>query len=99
MPKTVQIRDLDDDIYAGLARRAAADGVTVTELIRAEVARLADRPTGFVRPADNRIASLSHADILAATSYPATSDASSARPGARAVSAAASAAAMTAHPG
>ena len=66
MPKTVQIRDLDDDIYAGLARRAAADGVTVTELIRAEVARLADRPTGFVRPADNRIASLSHADILAA---------------------------------
>lgn len=66
MPKTVQIRDLDDDIYAGLARRAAADGVTVTELIRAEVARLAGRQTGFVRSSDSRIAPLSHEDILAA---------------------------------
>lgn len=66
MTKTVQIRDLDDDIYAGLARRAAEDGVTVAELIRAEVARLVNRPTGFVRPAGNRIAPLSHEDILAA---------------------------------
>jgi antitoxin FitA len=45
MPKTVQIRDLDDDVYAGLARRAAEAGVSVPELLRTEAARLAARPT------------------------------------------------------
>lgn len=45
MPKTIQIRDLDDDVYAALTRRAAADGVTVPELLRREAARLAARPT------------------------------------------------------
>ena len=45
MPKTVQIRDIDDDVYAALARRAAESGVTVPELLRREAARLAARPT------------------------------------------------------
>lgn len=45
MPKTVQIRDLDDDVYAALARRAAEAGVSVPELLRAEAARLAARPS------------------------------------------------------
>lgn len=45
MPKTVQIRDLDDEVYAGLARRAAEAGVSVPELMRAEAERLASRPT------------------------------------------------------
>ncbi len=45
MPKTVQIRDLDDEVYAGLARRAAEVGVSVPELLRAEAARLAARPS------------------------------------------------------
>ncbi len=45
MPKTVQIRDLDDDVYAGLARRAAEAGVSVPELLRVEAARLAARPS------------------------------------------------------
>ena len=45
MPKTVQIRDIDDDIYAALARRAAESGITVPELLRREAARLASRPT------------------------------------------------------
>jgi hypothetical protein len=45
MPKTVQIRDLDDEVYAGLARRAAEAGVSVPELLRAEATRLAARPT------------------------------------------------------
>jgi antitoxin FitA len=45
VPKTVQIRDLDDDVYAGLARRAAEAGVSVPELLRSEAARLAARPT------------------------------------------------------
>jgi hypothetical protein len=45
MGKTVQIRDIDDDVYAALARRAAEGGVTVPELLRREAARLAARPT------------------------------------------------------
>jgi hypothetical protein len=39
VPKTAQIRDLDDEIYAGLVRRAAETGVSVPELLRAEAAR------------------------------------------------------------
>jgi hypothetical protein len=34
MPKTVQIRGIDDAVYAGLARRAAEEAVTVPELLR-----------------------------------------------------------------
>jgi antitoxin FitA len=45
VPKTIQIRDIDDDVYAGLRRRAAEEGVTVPELLRAEAARLAARPS------------------------------------------------------
>lgn len=45
MPKTIQIRDVPDEVYAGLRRRAAEDGTTVPELLRAEAARLAARPS------------------------------------------------------
>jgi hypothetical protein len=45
VPKTIQIRDLDDDVYAALVRRAAEAGLTVPELLRREAARLAARPT------------------------------------------------------
>ncbi len=45
MPKTVQIRDIDDEVYAALARRAAEQGVSVPELLRAEATRLAARPS------------------------------------------------------
>ena len=45
MPKTIQIRDVDDEVYAALVRRAAESGVTVPELLRAEAARLAARPS------------------------------------------------------
>lgn len=45
MPKTVQIRDIDDEIYAALVRRAAEEGITVPELLRREAARLAARPS------------------------------------------------------
>lgn len=45
MPKTIQIRDLDDDVYRGLQRRAAETGITVPELLRREAARLASRPS------------------------------------------------------
>lgn len=45
MPKTIQIRDLDDADYAALARHAAEAGVSIPELLRREVSRLAARPT------------------------------------------------------
>jgi len=45
MPKTVQIRDLDDGVYARLAQLAAEAGVSVPELLRSEAARLASRPS------------------------------------------------------
>jgi hypothetical protein len=45
MPKTVQIRDIDDDTYAALQRRAAEAGLSVPDLLRREAARLAARPT------------------------------------------------------
>lgn len=40
MPTTVQIPDLDDGVHAVLVRRAAAAGVNVPELLRAEITRL-----------------------------------------------------------
>ena len=45
MPKTVQIRDLDDDVYVALAKRAAETGISVPELLRREAERLAARPS------------------------------------------------------
>ncbi len=45
MPKTVQIRDIDDDVYRALARRAAESGVSVPELLRRQAELLAARPT------------------------------------------------------
>ena len=34
MPKTIQIRDIDDEVYAALSRRAAEAGLTVPDLLR-----------------------------------------------------------------
>ena len=45
MPKTIQIRDINDDVYATLALRAAESGITVPELLRREATRLAARPS------------------------------------------------------
>lgn len=45
MPKTVQIRDLDDDVYAALGRHAAEAGLSIPELLRREATRLAGRPS------------------------------------------------------
>lgn len=47
MPKTSQIRDLDDDVdvYGALRRHAAQAGLSVPELLRREATRLAARPT------------------------------------------------------
>jgi antitoxin FitA len=45
VPKTVQIRDIEDDVYASLQRHAASAGTSVPELLRREAKRLAARPT------------------------------------------------------
>jgi hypothetical protein len=68
MPKTVQIRDLDDDVYAALVRRAAEAGVSVPELLRAEAARLAARPSieEWLSRTRRRSSPLRRADVLAA---------------------------------
>jgi hypothetical protein len=45
MAKTIQIRDIDDEVYTALAKRAAEAGITVPDLLRREATRLAARPT------------------------------------------------------
>jgi antitoxin FitA len=45
MPKTIQIRDIEDEVYTALSRRAAEAGITVPDLLRREATRLASRPT------------------------------------------------------
>lgn len=67
MPKTVQIRDLDDEVYAALVRHAAEAGVTVPELLRREAARLASRPsmTEWLSRIGRRRSDVSTADVLA----------------------------------
>lgn len=42
---TVQIRDLDEEVYAALSKRAAEEGISVPELLRQHAARLAARPS------------------------------------------------------
>ncbi len=66
MPKTVQIRDLDDDVYAGLARRAAEAGVSVPELLRVEATRIAARPSveEWLKRTRRRSAPVGRAEIL-----------------------------------
>lgn len=68
MGKTVQIRDIDDDVYAALVRRAAESGVTVPELLRREAARLASRPTieQWLSRTRRRPSRITSAEIVAA---------------------------------
>lgn len=66
MPKTVQIRDIDDDVYAALVRRAADEGITVPELLRREAARLAARPSmsAWLARIGSRPSSVSTAEVV-----------------------------------
>jgi len=68
VPKTVQIRDIDDEVYAGLVRRAAESGVSVPELLRAEAGRLAARPSvqEWLTRTRRRSSPLGRAEVLAA---------------------------------
>jgi antitoxin FitA len=66
MPKTVQIRDIDDDVYLALTRRAAEAGLTVPDLLRREAARLAARPTvdEWLARTRRRPSDVSTADVM-----------------------------------
>jgi antitoxin FitA len=68
MSKTIQIRNLDDDVYAALSRRAAEAGITVPELLRREATRLAARPTvrEWMDRTQRRPSAVSSAEVLAA---------------------------------
>jgi hypothetical protein len=66
MPKTIQIRDVDDEVYDGLRRRAAEEGVSVPELLRAEATRLATRPsiTAWLASTRRRSSEVGTRDVL-----------------------------------
>ncbi len=68
MSKTIQIRDLDDEVYAGLRRRAAEEGVSVPELLRAEATRMAARPsiTTWLASTRKRSSAIGAQDVLEA---------------------------------
>jgi plasmid stability protein len=68
VPKTIRIRNIDDDVYAALRRRAAEAGISVPELLRREAIRLAARPTveEWLTRTHRRPSDLSRADVLAA---------------------------------
>jgi hypothetical protein len=68
VPKTIQIRDVDDDVYAALSRRAAEAGLTVPDLLRREAARLASRPTmeEWLARTRRRPSGITRAEILEA---------------------------------
>jgi hypothetical protein len=66
VPRTIQIRDLDDDVYAALVRRSAEAGITVPELLRREATRLASRPTveEWLSRTRRRPSKIATADVL-----------------------------------
>jgi antitoxin FitA len=66
MPKTVQIRDIDDGVYAALVRRAGEEGITVPELLRREATRLAARPSiaEWLRRTGRRPSRVTTAEVL-----------------------------------
>lgn len=68
VPKTIQIRDLDDAVYDALRRRAAEVGLTVPELLRREATRVATRPTvaEWLARTRRRPSDISRAEVLAA---------------------------------
>jgi len=44
MGRNIQIRDVPDGVHRVLATRAAAAGLSLTAYLRAELARMAERP-------------------------------------------------------
>lgn len=68
MTRTVQIRGIDDEVYAGLQRHAAELGVSVPELLRRQAERLAARPSmaAWLERTRRRQSAVSAADVVEA---------------------------------
>lgn len=68
MPKTVQIREIDDNVYAALQRHAAIAGTSVPELLRREAGRIAARPTlvEWLEHTRRRSSAISTLDVIEA---------------------------------
>ena len=68
MPKTVQIRDIDDDLYLALTQRAAEYGISVPELLRREAEKLVRKPSmkEWLERTRNRSTPISRSDVLEA---------------------------------
>src|ERR1700756_4504695 len=66
MPKTAEIRDLDDEVYAALVRRAAEEGITVPELLHRAAVRLAAQwsATQWLARTGRRPSAVSTAEVL-----------------------------------
>jgi len=45
MPKTIQVRDVPDDVHHRLTIRAAQERRSLSELVRAEIVEISRRPT------------------------------------------------------
>jgi len=45
MAKTIQVRDVPDDVHRRLKARAAEERLSLSELVRAEIVEIARRPT------------------------------------------------------
>ncbi|MGH9070496.1 MAG: FitA-like ribbon-helix-helix domain-containing protein [Acidimicrobiales bacterium] len=84
MSKTIQIRDIDDEVYAALKRRAATRRLSVPELLRHEVERLATQPSldEWLDRTRRRTSSTTNAEVIEALDeargpWPGGADASS----------------------
>ncbi len=68
VPKTIQLRDLDDGVYEALRRRASEAGLSVPELLRREATRLAARPTveEWLARTSRRPSHIDRADVVSA---------------------------------
>jgi plasmid stability protein len=69
MPKTLQVRDVPDDVHEVLRVRAAQAGLSLAEYLRREVSLLARRPTReefFVRVSSRTDVKTTTREIVAA---------------------------------
>lgn len=66
MPKTVQIRDIDDDIYRSIQRHALEEGYSVPEYLKRLIVQAASRPSlsEWIRRTKGRRSDVSRDEIL-----------------------------------
>ncbi|HVM08381.1 MAG TPA: hypothetical protein VM345_07965 [Acidimicrobiales bacterium] len=65
MPKTVRVRDIDDEVYAALAKQAAEAGITVADLLLRAAVRVANRPSvdGWLARTRGRPSTITAAEV------------------------------------